>query len=41
MMTAMMTKINISYESLMNMEFHTMKGIMDSIVKLSEITQKG
>ena len=38
MMTVMMTKINISYESLMNMEFHTMNADnISDIGKLIEI----
>lgn len=41
MMTAMMMKINVSYESLLNMEFHNMKTILETIAKMSDTSQKG
>ena len=41
MMTAMMMKINVSYESLVDMEFHKMKTILETIAKLTDTSQKG
>lgn len=40
MMTALMMKLNVSYNDMLNMEFHTIKNLLNTLVDLTNQKEK-